>query len=301
MSRKISMKVKKKWLEMFEAGKTEAQIARAEKRDPRTIANGIEEATQARRIANIEEDMLRKAIFEHQDQLRDALREIALIFRIPPYNLELREKRDGTLADIPVSGGLVKTISGDQMVLEAEAEKKLEWELLQEHLKQDNIWDYLKKWRLALLDYIMARWHFKQSIKNLLENEGLKYKQKRTDLESDYFLPAVVDLFEEVAVKKLLNIPDETNLETRIEAGDDGFIRHGPGGTELAHFRNTPECRDKIVSVFMSLPQTPEASGVKNTYYQLVEITNKAKRELDELLLLNLVMGKCKVCRRLGR
>ena len=140
MSRKISIKDKKKWLEMFEAGETEAQIAKVLKRDPRTVAKGIEEAIKATRITNIEEDMLRKAIFDHQVPLRDVLKEITLIPVMPPYNLELREKRDGTLADIPVSGGLVKIISEDQMILETEVEKKLEWELLQEHLKQDKIY-----------------------------------------------------------------------------------------------------------------------------------------------------------------
>ncbi|MFC1980855.1 hypothetical protein ACFLVN_01230 [Chloroflexota bacterium] len=66
MARKINIKDERRWLEMFEAGKTEAQIAGAGRRDPRTIARGIEEAIKARRITNIEEDMLRKAIFDHQ-------------------------------------------------------------------------------------------------------------------------------------------------------------------------------------------------------------------------------------------
>jgi len=301
MSRKISIRDKKQWLEMFEAGRTEAQIARVLKRDPRTVARGIEEAIKARRITNIDDDMIRKALFDHQAQLRDILKEVASILVMPPNNLELREEKDGNLADIPISGGRVKTISEDQMILEIEVEKKLEWELLQEHLKQDRIWDYLKQWRSAVPDYVMAEWQFKKAIKKLLENEGLELKQRRTDEETDYFLPALVELFNEVAVKKVLNIPDETNLEAGIVAGEDGFIRHGQGGTELAHCKDAAKCRDKIVAVFTSLPQTPEASEVKCTHGTLAEITKTAKREIDELLLLNLVTGKCRVCRRLGR
>ncbi len=58
---------------------------------------------------------------------------------------------------------------------------------------------------------------------------------------------------------------------------------------------------EKIVSVFTSLPQTSEASEMKRAHGELAEITKTAKREIDELLLLNLVTGKCRVCRRLGR
>ncbi len=245
--------------------------------------------------------MIRKALFDHQAQLRDVIKEIASILVMPPHNLELREAKDNTLADIPISGGLVKTLSEDQMILEIEAEKKLEWELLQEHLKQDRIWDYLRQWRSALMDYVMAAWQFKKAIKKLLENEGLELKPRRTDKESDYFLPPLIKLFSGIAVNTVLNIPDETNLEEGIIAGDDGFIRHGQGGAELAHCKNAAECRDKIVSVLTSLPQTPEASLMKQMHEGLAEITKTAKREIDELILLNLVTGKCRVCRRLGR
>ncbi len=301
MSRKISIRDKKKWLEMFEAGKTEAQIARILKRDPRTVARGIEEAIKARRITNIEDDMIRKALFDHQTQLRDILKEIASILVMPPHNLELREEKEGLLAPIPLSGSLVKTISEDQMILEIVADKKLEWELLQEHLKQDKMWDYLKQWRSALLDYVMAEWQFKKAIKKLLENEGLELRQRRTDEETAYFLPLLVELFHKVAVNKVLNIPDGTNLEKGIVAGDDDFIRHGQGGSELARSKNAAERRDKIVSIFTSLSQTPEAFQIKQTHGELAEITKTAKRDIDELLLLNLVTGKCRVCRRLGR
>lgn len=301
MSKKISLREKKRWLEAFEAGKTEAQIGRAEKRDPRTIARGIEEAIKARRITNIEEDMLRKAIFGHQTQLMDVLKETASILVMPPYNLELREEKEDLLAPIPVSGGLVRTILEDQMVLEIAVEKKLEWELLQEHVKQDRIWDYLRQWRSALLDYIMAEWQFKKAIRKLLIKKGLELKQKRDDSDTDYFLPSLVELFNEVAIKKVFDIPDETNLGKGMIAGEDGFIRHGSGAPELVHSKDTAKCLDRIISVFTSLPQTQEASEVRHTYRELAEITKTAKREIDELLLLNMVTGRCRVCRRLGR
>ena len=76
MSRKISLKDKKGWLSMFEEGKTEAQIAGELKRDPRTITKGIEEAIKDRRLTHAEDDLLRDALRDHQDQLKSILNNI---------------------------------------------------------------------------------------------------------------------------------------------------------------------------------------------------------------------------------
>ena len=57
MPKKISIQEKKKWLEMSEEGKTENQIAKNEKRDLRTVVNGIQEASRHRSLANAEAEI----------------------------------------------------------------------------------------------------------------------------------------------------------------------------------------------------------------------------------------------------
>lgn len=301
MSRKISISDKKRWLQLFESGKTEVQIARKESHDPRTIARGIEEAVRDRRLVKIEDDIVHKALLGHQEQLRDILKEIASILVVPTANLELHEVKQDKLAPVQLSGCLVKETPVDQMVLEIHAEQRLEWELLQEHTTHDKIWYYLKQWRSAVLDFVMAEWRFKKSIKTLLENIDLEPKERLTKGKTDYYLPICIELFNEVAVRKIMNIPDGANLEKNLIDGDDGLIRRGPGGTELAYSKDAKACREKMVSVFLSLPQTPEASEIRCTYEGLTDITKTARREVDELLLLNMVAGRCRVCRRLGR
>jgi len=301
MSRKISIKDKREWLAMYEQGKTEVQIARALKRDPRTVAKGIEEAFKDRRLSRVEEDMIRTAFSEHQQQLKGVLKDIASTLVMPPYNLELREEKTGLVAPMPLSGGLVKHISEEQFVLEIFAEQKLEWGLLQEHLRQDKVWDYLKRWRMTLLDHIMARWQFKLFIRQSLEKKGMAYRGKHGDTESDYFLLILWDLLYGVAMNRILGIQQGTDLEKNLVPGEDNWIRHGPGGTELAFCNNTPACTDKIISVFTSLPNTPKGNKVKESHEELAQITNVAKREVEELILLNMVTGRCRVCRRLGQ
>ena len=111
MSKKISIQEKRKWLDMYEQGKTEVQIAREMHRDPRTIVKGLEEASKDRRLASAEAEMLRNALFRHQDQLTGILENITKMLVLPPDNLEMLEEREGVLAPLPLSGALLKHVS----------------------------------------------------------------------------------------------------------------------------------------------------------------------------------------------
>lgn len=298
MSRKISIQEKKKWLEMFELGKTENQIAREVKRDLRTIVNGLQEASRDRHLANAESEMLRKALFNHQDKLINLLTSISNMLVLPPSNMVLREDENGLLLPEPLPGLLIEQTTEKQINLRIHDEDKLEWELLVEHLKADKLWGYIKKWRPTLAEHIYARCQFKKEIKSSLENEtGLKFRGKSGD-QPEYLLPAIVDLLYGVTTNRILGIKDGSDLEHNILTDEKGFIRYG---SELARCKDAAKCRDKIMSVIGALPNTSTAIAVKNTFSDLTAITKSARRQVDEILLLGMVTGKCRVCTRLGR
>ena len=289
MSKKISIQEKKKWLDMYEQGKTEVQVAREMRRDPRTIVKGIEEASKDRRLASAEAEMLRNALFKHQDQLTGILKNIATMLVMPPDNLEMREEREGFLAPISLSGALLKHPSEEQMTLEVHIEDKLEWELLKEHLRQDKLWEYIKQWRKAMIDHALARWQFKQAVKlELVRDTDLKFLNYKDSKQSDNLLRELVDLLYDVTTHRFLGIQNATDVGDVID-------------TKLASYDNTAESRQKIVSVFNSLPGTIQAYKVKSTHEELARVTRLAKRQVDEIMLLGMITGKCRVCRRLSR
>ena len=289
MSKKISIQEKRRWLDLYEQGRTEVQIAREVKRDPRTIVKGLEEASKDRRLSSVEVEMLRSALFKHQDQLTGILKNMAEMLMMPPYNLELREEKEGILSPIPLSGVLLKPVSNDQMGLEIHVENKLEWELLKEHLKQDELWDLIKQWRKVLIDHVWARWQFKQAIKsNLLSGTDLGSPKYIDDKKLENLLRELVDLFYNVTTQRILGIRKTTDVQRLIDE-------------KLLHYSDTAQTRDKLVSVFDSLPGSVEALRIKDTYERLSRITELAKGQVDEILLLGMVTGKCRVCRRLGR
>jgi len=289
VSKKISIQEKRKWLDLYEQGRTEVQIARGVRRDPRTIVKGLEEATKDRRLASVEAEMLRNALFRHQDQLTGILNNIAAMLVMPSDNLELLEEKEGILAPIPLSGALLTQVSREQMILEIYDEAKLEWDLLKEHLKQDELWDLIKQWRKALIDHVWARWQFKQAIKsNLLRDTDLGSPKYTDSKKVENLLRELVDLFYKVTTQRILGIRNTTDVQRLIDE-------------KLVSYKDTAETGDKLVSIFDSLPGSIEAFKVKNTYEELTKITKLAKRQVDEILLLGMVTGKCRVCRRLGR
>lgn len=302
MSRKISLKDKKEWLSMFEEGKTEAQIARILKRDPRTITKGIEEAIKDRRLTHAEDDLLRDALRGHQEQLKGVLEGIHSIFTMPSSSLELLEDENGIPAPIPISSGLVRFHSNDFVLIEITNENDLKWELLRDHLKQDHLWDSINQWRTAMMDYFHSIWQFKKMIKNRLEKvSGFKLIIQPGPEVAEYLLPEGINLIFEVKMKEILNPPDKTNLEDNVFAGDDKFLRNGVGGARYVYCETKTEYKGKFIEVLSTFSSLPEANEMRIIHERLAGISQKAKREVEEIQLLNLVQGRCRVCRRLGR
>ncbi len=288
MSKKISMREKNKWLDMFEEGMTETQIAKKTTHDPRTIVKGLEEATKERRLASAEYEMLRDALAKHQNQLTGILDNIIEMLVLPPHDLKLREESEGILAPIPLSCSLVKQISKDQMILEIYDEEKLEWELLKEHLNQDKLWGYINQWREAILDYMWAIWQFKLAIKAKVENGAyLKSSNEAKEKRYNTLRIEITNLFYEVAASLLLGIRNVTDIKESIDS-------------KLSGIDIEESFSQKLKVIFDSLSTTKEASKIKSTYATLADITKIAKRQAQETKLLNIITGKCRVCRRLG-
>jgi len=287
VSKKISIQEKKKWLEMFEQGQTEVQIARKTRRDSRTIAKGIEEASKKMRLASTEAEMLRNALFKHQDQLTGILKNIVEMLVLPPHD-KLHEESEGILAPISLTGALLKHVSKEQMILEIQKEDKLEWELLKEHLKQDKLWEYLKQWRKAMLDHMWARWQFKLAIQSeFAKNADSISPNDKDEKQFETVKCELVDLFFDVVTQRILGIRNETDVEKAVDS-------------KMSVISDKEVLKQKLVSIFDSLPGTKEAYRIQSTFVALADITRLAKKQADEIMLLNMITGKCRVCRRLG-
>ena len=102
-------------------------------------------------------------------------------------------------------------------------------------------------------------------------------------------------------MRKALGIPDGTNPQERMIASDDGYVRHGGGGSEMAYCLGKQEqCREALVSAYDKIPDLPEIKKVTATESELRNISSKLKQLLEDIRLMGLIPGRCRICSRIS-
>ncbi len=298
MPRKFSAIEKRKWLELYDSGKTEFWIAENEAHcDPRTVKKGIEEARRERDAHIAQVELLKDALRKHQDALLGIIDDLLSALVVPPPNLQFGWQGDDSPLRIQLTGGAASYEGERRCTVAPNAEDKPMWELLREHLKRDRMWSVLARWKEALAVHLEARVALKRKAATLLEEKtGLKVEPTQIT----YIESFAVELFYQVALNGALGIPDRTNLEKNIMALGAGEVRYL--NSLLARTADGAEetCRKDMLEAFKELQASPEATSAAATYTELDASTDRARRVVEEISLLGLVTGQCRICRRLG-
>lgn len=294
---------KQRWLQLYESGRSDKRIASDAKVDYRTVKKGIEEARQERNAMSAQIELVKEALSDHKDQLLLKVDEMAATVVMPPDTLEIRKDNNGSTAPIPLTRATVRVNESGILVIDVHAEGKVAWELFQEHLKRDKVWKSYKEWKEAVLTHIKARIDLKSAAAGLIKDKtGLEIGDKTTDKgETSHVYSTTVQTFYEVALRRALKRIDGTNLEGRMVASPDGYVRNGPVGTELAYSpQEVGKCREGLLSALESLYESSEFERVTTSFDRLQEVTDRTRRIIDEISLLGMLPGSCRVCRRLG-
>ncbi len=291
---------RQQWLEQFENGKSEKWIANNSKCDYRTVKKGIEEARRDRNATMAQIELVKEALTDHKNQLLAVIDEMRLMMVMPPDNLEVRIEGD-EIAPIPLTRLKIVGVSGT-LETDIPIEKGVAWELVHEHLKRDKIWKAYREWKDALLSHVQARINLKLVCSRLIKQQtGFEIREANPKNKTQGRInPETVQLFYEVTLRRSLKKHDGTNPEERIVASPDGYVRHG-GGMVLAYTPNSAEeCRKGLISAFALLQNSGESKEVSLSYDRLQTALDKTIRIIDEISLMRLLPGSCRLCRRLG-
>ena len=86
MPRVVPFEEKEAWFEAHQRGDTISGLARAHKKDPRTIQGGIEEVGQRRIGIDVRSGLLRDALRKHQEDMLELVDRISALMRTTfPY------------------------------------------------------------------------------------------------------------------------------------------------------------------------------------------------------------------------
>lgn len=303
MPKQIPMSVKREWLKEHDEGKPAAEIAREKRRALKVIKRGIEEARAERDGAAARAEIVKEALIKHQQQLLGIVDRLFKAAEIPPADLELRREKSGALTPIQLPYSRIISTPEKGLTVELPDENTALWGLLREHLARARVWSAIRNWREALISHIRARTELELAIKMLIESEtGCRVSAASPgDKKPDAVYDFTVNLFYTVRIRKALGILDETNPQNRIVAGDDGYVRHGEGGSELAYCPGKQnECREALITAFNKIPDLPAIEKVISTEIELKNVSNKLKRPLEDIQLMGLVPGRCRICSRIS-
>jgi hypothetical protein len=176
----------------------------------------------------------------------------------------------------------------------------MKWELFQEHMRRDSIWKLLSEWKNAVAAYLQASHMLNEKVVNVLrEKTGLDLIETLDKAGSKYLYPAGANFIHEYIVNSELRISPGINFEKELKTEEP----HLNYGRERIPILTAPGEVDKYKTEVLTAVGELRKSVVTNqiiTSYRIVEdITYKASRAIEELSLLRLVPGQCRVCRRL--
>ncbi len=300
MPNKIPIAQMEKWLKSYEEGKSEASIAKAAHRDVRTVKRGIEQARRQRDVQSARSELLKEAVRSHQADLYAVIDNIESALRVPEPKLAVPLRRPSPAEPLRVSGAAVWfDINGQPIVSLANEETPMCY-LLKEHLRRDPIWEAIRQWKGSLTAHIVARIELKQKALVLLEKKTELSVLDDKPSEGAWIYSETVDLLCLSVILRTLSMRDTTFEEGELVLQPDGRVMLGPGRVLAEAPGSQEQCRDDILKARDSLLTSTQAASVAETYGALKEDTEKAIRAFEELRLLRLVPGTCRICRRLG-
>lgn len=287
MPKKISIIEMRGWLKSYEQGKSEADIASDAHRDVRTIKRGIEEARRERYAHTAKAALLKEALRNHHNALAGALDRLKDDIRLPAPDLQVPWEEDA----LPISPAMDITQYEERQPL---------LELLREHLRRDQLWEALNRWNKSFAVHMQDRIALKRKAATLLqEKTGLKLSDKRIEGPFLYSYTALELLYKET-LKKALGITVRIDLEHDIVIAPNGEVRYGAGTVLAEAPPRKEECRRGIIEAFSELWASPESGRAAATYREAETHAARARQLVEEISLLGLMPGTCRICRRLG-
>jgi len=304
MPKKFSPSDKNKWLEKYESGKPESSIANESKCDIRTIRRGIEEARRERDARAARIDLIKQAIFKHQESLLGKLGEILLSLQVPSHDwavLSWYENGEPISSDTDLDAEDELEDESGRDSKDSDAQIDMVEDMVRQHLRNDKLWKILARRNQTYASHRSARIALQHKVANILEGETGYDLEVRGDVPPPFLYSHTTgDLFYRMTLQRAFGDRNNDAWQNDILVDTNGncvkyhnsILAETPGAAN--------ECRKNLLKAFRKMQKLPEVTRVVNTYKELEESTFKAKQALEEIRLLGLVPGVCRVCRRLG-
>jgi hypothetical protein len=304
MPKKFSLTDKNKWLEDYENGKSESSIASENSCDLRTVKRGIEEARRQRDAAAARVDILKQAVSKHQDRLAKKLGDILSTLAMPQHDWAVLSWEEDGQSILGEAGPDMEDSDEDGAkadLKKSDVQADMIEDMLRQHLRGDKFWRILARRQKAYSSHRLARIALQYEVVGLLEEDTGYKLEARGDVPPPFLYSHTAgDLFYRMTLQRAFGDRKDNAWEDDIvaDASRNCVMYHNSILAEVTD--RVDECRKNLLEAFRKMELLAEVTRVVNTYKELEEWTLKARQAAEEIRLLDLVPGVCKICRRLG-
>jgi hypothetical protein len=305
MPEKISIIEKREWLEDYESGKSELDIARSKNRDTRTVKKALDDARRDRDARYARSELMKDALRSHQDALKKEL--MGLIKSLESHRNDFAPLSwnqgvksiftwDGRVEDLGyITGFSARRRGGNIKAVPTSID------LLRQHLKGDKVRNTLIQWEKAYLSHIAARVSLQRKVMAILRDKtGYELFDKPSEPPPYLFSYTAGSILYQDIVGLAVGLHTKSDLEKDIIAdSQDGTVKYH--GSILARAPGKERsCRDHILEAYRELLKSAEYRLAGNSYQELDKLAVKAMQAIEEIVLLGYIPGQCRVCQRLG-
>jgi hypothetical protein len=305
MPKKFLETDKRKWLELYESGKTEKWIARElAKCDLRTVKRGIEEARRKQDVVIARRELVKDALRKHQDGLLEELDKILSALYLPTEDYVVLPWHRGGDFILSESETLArKGQPGDvsEFIKDSRSQGGTVRRLLKEHLKNDRLWKVLTQWEKTSTAHLTARMMLQRKTVAVIQKKTGCKLVDRNDVPRPFLYSYTTgDLFFRATLRQAFGAQKDIDLESDIvvntTSGDVRYhslvLAEAPGNEE--------KVKINLLGAFRELKRSSEAVSVVDSYKALEEAAMRVRQVVEQIKLLGLITGQCEICRRLG-
>ena len=291
--------VAKKWLERLDEGETEAQIARSEGKDLRTVRGAIEKGRRERDMAVVRKDTLSESYRRHLDDMLTTLANLNSLIGSPPDELPLRYPGSQQPTEWRLAGCKVICNGTESPQVVCSLEETLVFKLLREHLKGDQLWKHYAAWKTQLGQVVESHLRLSEKTKTGLE-KSTKLLIGISDEKGDHITPEGAHLAYRFAVKEAAETKGvlAQHEDALFEEGEDGIVQYDMDGVRWMMGKG-PGLHDQLKGVMQRLPGSPEVERLRNSRVKMEEAAQQSTEIIALIRAGWYVPGKCRVCERM--
>ena len=325
---KIGPALARQWLEEYDQGRTQDQLATKYRRTKRSIADNIERARQERRFDQVKREQLGRALERHEEDLIGLVgylrRAVAVPSLQPPQlgetefglpgrgdeteegqsrvsfgpGLEVGETW-GVASEAVENQGRPITVIAEQgrpLNLELSVESSPLFGYLRQHLKGDRLWRELTVWQTAYLEELQARAHLNTNVSK--QATQILNAPVRPMIESSKpSLTTALPPFVRYLLMKT-ETGEHFDLDDQVAIQDSDLMNQQRIQTLGSHLG--PGAKKQFKRLLSVMEGSDSLKVMAETHHRLSACAEKVAATLDGYLLLHYIRGSCGLCKKLG-